>query len=571
MIKLLCLTLTIFVLGLGSTQAADADKILINGFIYTMNDAQPKANAVAIKNGKFIAVGSTEDIQKLAGKNTQIIDLKGRMAMPGLNDGHSHPTEGAIANLFSCKFEFTATQSDIAHTLKNCIKKNPEAVWVVGGRWDSSFFENNDIPSPRKWLDQYSGDKAVYFSDDSGHNGWANTKALQLIGLSKDTKDPKGGTIVRDKKTGEPNGLLLEEAQTTLERKLPDWTSTQYQAAVREMARIANSFGITGIKDAIARDPILKAYHAVDQAGELNIHVAAAISTPYGHREVPLDYERIVTLRDKFASKNVDTRFVKITNDGVPTVSRTAAMIDPYLPHEDFPEGFTGLLHVDEETLAKDVAELEKLGFTVKIHTAGDRSVRVALNAIEKAHKISGRSDLRHELAHAEFISPEDMPRFKTLNVVADLSPYLWHPSPIVQSIFDALGERAEKYFPIRDFIESGTPVLAGSDWPSAVASLNPWIGIEAMITRRDPNGKTKGALWPEQAINLEQALKIFTIDGAKALRLEAVSGSIQVGKNANIIVLSQNPFTIKPTDIADTRAEMTLFSGKVVHKEQAQ
>lgn len=566
MTKLICFVLGLIVSSLNFAFADDADKILINGYIYTMNEAQPEASAIAIQNGKITAVGSTEDIQKLAGKDTEVIDLKGRMAMPGLNDGHSHPTEGAIANLFSCKFEFTATQDDIAHTLKDCIKRNPKAVWIVGGRWDSSFFENNDIPSPREWLDQYSGDKAVYFSDDSGHNGWANTKALHIMGLTKDTKDPEGGTIVRDSKTGEPNGLLLEEAQTILERKLPDWTPAQYQAGVREMARIANGFGLTGIKDAIARDPILKAYHDVDQAGDLSIYVAAAISTPYGHREVPLDYDRIERLRDKFASKNVGTEFVKITNDGVPTVSRTAAMLAPYLPHKDFPEGFTGLLHVDEDTLANDVAELEKRGFTVKIHTAGDRSVRVALNAIEKAHKISGRSDLRHELAHAEFISAEDMPRFKSLNVVADLSPYLWHPSPIVQSIFDALGVRANEYFPIRDFLESGAPVLAGSDWPSAVASLNPWIGIEAMITRRDPSGKTDGALWPEQAITLKQTLKIFTIDGAKALRREAVTGSIQVGKNADIIVLSQNLFTIKPTEITDTIVEMTLFSGKIVH-----
>ena len=576
MIKLLinffksaCAALAIIVASLSFTSAGDsvnADIILINGFIYTMESDQPNAEAVAIRDGKIMAIGTSEDIRKLTHDKTQIIDLKGRMVMPGLNDGHSHPTEGAIANLFSCKFEFTARPKDIARILKDCVKRNPDSQWIIGGRWDSNFFENNDIPSPRKWLDQYSGDKAVYFSDDSGHNGWANTKALQLVGMTKDTKDPEGGTIIRDSKTGEPNGLLLEGAQTVMERQLPDWTEAQYQAGVREMVRIANSFGLTGIKDAIARDPILKAYHDVDQAGDLTIHVAATISTPYGHREVPLDYDRLEMLRDKFSSKHVDTRFVKITNDGVPTVSRTAAMLKPYVPHDHFPKDYKGLLHVNEDVLAADVAELEKRGFTVKIHTAGDRSVHVGLNAIEKAHKISGRSDLRHELAHAGFVSLEDLPRFKELNVVADLSPYIWHPSPIIQSVFDALGERAEEYWPIRDFIEAGTPVLAGSDWPAAVPSLNPWIGIEAMVTRRDPYGKTEGALWPEQAITLEQTLKIFTIEGAKALRLEAETGSIKVGKSADLIILRQNLFTIKSTDIADTIVDMTFFAGQVVH-----
>ncbi len=567
-LKLRALIAVIIIVNCYSAYAADrpgADKILYNGYIYTMEADQPTAEALAIKNGIIMAIGSSAHIRKLGDEQTEFFDLKGRMVMPGLNDGHSHPMEGALASLFSCKFEFTATAEDIARTLKSCIKKNPDALWIVGGRWDSSFFENNDISSPRQWLDQYSGDKAVYFSDDSGHNGWANSKALQLAGMTKDTQDPKGGTIVRDSE-GIPNGLLLEEAQTVMEKQLPDWSEEQYQAGAREMNRIANAFGITGIKEAIARDPILKAYHDVDQAGGISLHIAASISTVYGHREVPLDYKRLEDLRDRYASKNVDTRFVKITNDGVPTVSRTAAMLEPYLPHKDFPENFTGLIHVDQALMVKDLTELEKRGFTVKIHTAGDRAVKQALNAIEAARKNTGRFDLRHELAHAELVAPEDLPRFRQLNVVADLSPYIWHPSPIVQSIFDALGDRAEYIFPIRTFMETGTAVLAGSDWPSAVASLNPWVGIEAMITRRDPAGKTPGALWPEQAITLEQALRIFTIEGAKALRLEAETGSLKVGKLADLIVLNQNLFTIEPTDIAETVVEMTFFEGRIVH-----
>ncbi|WP_168190233.1 amidohydrolase [Luteithermobacter gelatinilyticus] len=545
-----------------------ADKILYNGQIYTMETDQPQVEAVAIRDGKFLALGATEEMQKLAGANTVLIDLKGRMALPGLNDGHSHPTDGAIADLFSCKFEFSATPKEIARSLTDCVKKNPESDWIIGGRWDSNFFENHDIASPREWLDQYSGDKAVYFSDDSGHNGWANTKALELVGITADTPDPTGGKIVRDPETGMPNGLLLEEAQTLMESRLPDWTDAQYQAAVREMVRLANRYGITGIKDANARDPILKAYQAVDQAGDLSLHVAASISTPYGHREVPLDYDRIETLRDQYASDHVDTRFVKIFDDGVPTASRTAAMLAPYLPHDHFPDDFRGLLHVDEATLAQDLTELEKRGFTVKIHTAGDRSVRVALNAIEKAHHATGRFDLRHELAHAGYIDPADIPRFRELNAVADLSPYLWHPSPIIQSVLDAVGERGKYYWPIRDLLAAGAPVLAGSDWPAAVPSLNPWIGIEAMVTRRDPYGKTPGALWPEQAISLDQALRIFTVEGAKALRRETLTGSIRVGKSADMIVLDRNLYAISPEDIAETTVEMTLFAGEVVHQQ---
>ncbi|MFC7050044.1 amidohydrolase [Emcibacter nanhaiensis] len=553
----------------GSTALAGeaADKIFFNGHIYTVEQEQPWAEAVAITDGRFVAVGTDAEIRKLAGKNTEMVDLEGRMAMPGLNDGHSHPTDGAIANLFSCKFEFTATPEEIAEILQECVRRNPDSDWIVGGRWDSNFFENYDIPSPREWLDQYSGGKAVYFSDDSGHNGWANSKALELVGMTKETPDPKGGTIVRDPATGEPSGVLLEEAQILMESQLPDWSGKQYRAAVIEMARIANGYGITGIKDANAREPILKAYHDVDQAGELNIRVAAAISTPYGHREVPLDYERISRLQKEYASDRVNTWFVKLFDDGVPTVSRTAAMLEPYIHDDHFPENYRGQLHLSEDVMTADVAELEKRGFTVKIHTAGDRSVQTALNAIERAHEISGRSDLRHELAHSEFISAEDLPRYKALNVVADLSPYLWHPSPIVQSIFDAVGEERSRknLWHIRDLLEAGAPVLAGSDWPAAVPSMDPWIAIEAMITRKDPYGKTPGVLGPDQAITLAQALHIFTVDGARALKLEKVSGSIAPGKSADLIVLNQNLFEIPAEDIAETKVEMVVLAGNTV------
>ena len=547
---------------------AAADTILFNGFVYTMELDQPTAEAVAIRAGKIIALGTSKEVRRRAGEKTQSIDLQGRMVMPGLIDGHCHPTKGAIANLLSCKFAFSATPEDIARSLTEHLEKNPEAEFIMGGRWGSNFFEVNDIPSPRHWLDQYSGYKAVYLRDDSGHNGWANTKTLQLVGVTKDTPDPEGGKIVRDSKTGEPNGLLLEEAKTFVEHRLPDWTAEQYQAGVLEMVRLAHSYGLTGIKDADASVPLLKAYRQVDQAGNLSLHVAAAISTPFGRRDTPLDYDLLETLRDEYASEHVHTRFVKIYEDGVPTTARTAAMLEPYMPHENFPDDFTGLLHVDEETLTKDLTELEKRGFTVKLHTAGDRAVQVSLNAIEKARAGSGRSDLRHELSHAGFVAASDIPRFRQLNAVADLSPYVWFPSPIIQSVLDAVGERGKRYWPNRDLLEAGAPVLAGSDWPAAVPSLDPWIGIEAMVTRRDPRGETPGVLWPEQAISLEQTLRIFTIEGAKALRLEAETGSLKVGKSADMIVLGHNLFEIDPNAITNTTVEMTLFAGKIVHQK---
>ncbi len=542
-----------------------ADTILLNGFVYTIEQSAPHAEALAISEGKLIAVGTSQEIRDHASSATEVIDLQGRMIMPGLVDGHCHPAKGAIANLFSCKFAFSATPAEIARAITERIERDPEIPCIMGGRWGSSFFEEHNIGSPRVWLDQISQGRAVYLRDDSGHNGWANSQALRLAGISRNSADPEGGKIIRDAQTGEPDGRLLEEADSYVRNRLPDWTPAQYRAGVLEMVRIANAYGITGVTDADASEPLLNAYRSVDLAGALTVYVAASITTPYGHRDTPLDYASIEVLRDKYASPHVDTRFAKIYEDGVPTSARTAAMLAPYLPHAEFAAGFSGMLHVDESTLTGDIAELERRGFTVKLHTAGDRSVRVALNAIEKAHAISGRSDLRHELAHAGFIAPSDIPRFKRLNVVADLSPYLWHPSPINCSIVSALGERGEHYWPIRDLLEAGAPLLTGSDWPAAVPSMDPWIGLEAMVTRRDPARETPGVLWAEQAINLEQALRIFTLDGARALRREAETGSLKVGKSADFIVLGQNLFRIAPEEIAATVVETTFFAGKRV------
>lgn len=545
-----------------------ADRILKNGKIYTLNPAQPWAEAVAIKDGKYLYVGTSSEVEAYLGENTKVDDLAGKMAMPGINDAHVHNTSGGIKTLFECNFPFTATPEDIAIRVAACVKNNPNAVWIRGGQWDSGFFDNYDIASPRRFLDTVSGNKAVLLSDDSGHNGWANSKALKLAGIDKSTPNPKDGTFVRDPKRGEPNGVLLEGAKQIVYASLPEWTDKQIQQGAQEAIRLANQFGVTGMKEANSKEQFLAAYKVLDQRGEFKVHMATSIETPYGHREQPLDYDKLDQLRKKYRSNNVHTNFVKIFTDGVPTTSRTAAMLHPYTLAEPGGEALSGMLHITPDLLKHDLIELDKRGFTVKIHTAGDRSVRVALDAIAATRQANGYSGLRHELAHAGYIDRSDIPRFAQLQAVADLSPYLWHPSPIINSVLDAVAApRGEEYWPIKSLLEANAPVLAGSDWPSAVASIDPWVGIEAMVTRKDPRAISQGSFWAEQAISLAEALKIYTLDGANALVLQDKTGSIEVGKYADLIVLNHNLFNIPAEKINQTQVEITLFAGDEVYR----
>lgn len=552
------------------------DLIVINGRISTMSDTGPaEVEAMAVSNGLIVAMGGADTISALAGPQTRVIDLGPRRnrVIPGLIDAHCHPVKGAIAGLFACKFGFSATPEDVEAALNTFFERFPDVDRVMGGRYGSDFMAKYaDVmqPSPRAWLDAKSKGRAVYLREDSGHNGWANSKALEVLGLSKDSPDPKGGKLVRDSTTGELTGILLEEADVAARLAWPDWSHAQYSEGVKEMMKIANAYGVTGVVDADANHGILKAYQAVDQQGEgLSLRVVASQTTPYGHREEPLDYGHHEEWRDMYASKRVDTRSVKIYEDGVPLDdSRSALLLEPYLPDPRFPENHCGSVHVPLNTLAKDVTELDKRGFTVKIHCCGDGSVRVALDAIEAARKANGNKELRHELSHAGLVSPQDLPRFAELNAVIDLSPYLWYPSPIVGNMGKCVGkERMDRYFPIKDYIAAKAPMEAGSDWPAGVASMDPWIALHAMVTRKDPTGKTEGALAADQAISVKEALDIFTRQGARALRKENETGSLEVGKSADFVVLDTDIFEVPGDRIGATKVEMTFFEGRLVYE----
>jgi predicted amidohydrolase YtcJ len=554
-----------------SVENGTADTILTNGKIYTANPDQPWAEAVAIKGGKFDFIGSSSEVKKFLGRQTEVIDLGGKMAMPGLYDSHVHPIYGGLKQ-FECVFPFSATPDEIAQAVSKHIEENPDAKWIVGGQWQSTFFDEYDIDSPRKWLDKICSDKPVMLKDDTGHNCWVNSKTLELAKIDKNSPEVKGGEIVRDPATGEPNGLLYESAMYAVMALMPDYTADQYLQAAQEAMKIANRYGIVGLKEASTSLQGLKAYKAVDDAGKISVHLSIQLPIFFAlNKDLTLNPKTFARMKDKYGGKHIHTDFAKIFMDGVPTGSRTAAMLEDYLPAHEGAETHSGKLHYSPEVLAKLMTQLDKLGYTIKVHTAGDRAVRVTLDAIEHARKANGNSGLRHELAHAGFIDDKDLSRFAALNAVADVSPYIWFPSPIMDSVVGAIGERGQRYWPIKTLLDSGAQVIAGSDWPAAVPDMNPWGGLEAMVSRKHPEGEYPGVYWGEEAITLEQTLHIFTLSGAKASKIDKIAGSIETGKFADMIVLNQNLFEIPVERISETKVEMTWFEGKLVYKRELQ
>ncbi len=562
----LCVSVFGIAAGMSAEARTVADLVITDGKIYTVDQRNPWVEAVAIKDGKYIAVGSEKVIKKYIGKSTEVVDLNGQMAMPGINDAHAHPMWGGVAELYSCNFSFTASPEEVASKIKSCADETPGEEWIRGGQWSSDFFEVNNIKSPRKFLDAVSGGHPVMLNDDSLHNGWMNSKGLKLAGIDANTKDPSGGKVVREPGSQEPNGILLESASVMAQAVVPKLTREQYVDAAKYVFHKLNSLGVTGVKDALAADEDLQAYKDLDDEGGLTLHVAAAIYGSFGGREIPLDVPSLVEKRERYKSPGVNDNFVKIGLDGVPTPARTALMLDPYLPDKEHGDHYRGKSHVTESLLTRDLIALDKAGFGVKIHTAGDGSVQMALDAVENTRKANGDSGIHYEFAHAGYVGDEDMDRFRELDVYPDFCPYLWYPSSIIDAIYLAVdNERAEHYFPTKSFLEKGVFVITGTDWPAAVPSPDPWKGIEGLVTRKDPYGKREGVLWPEQAVDLATAIQLFTLNSAAAFDLTDETGSVSVGKWADLIVLNQNIFEVPIEDVSETRVQKTFFEGNMV------
>ncbi len=537
------------------------DLILTDARICTMDPARPFAQALALAGGRILAVGTAADVEALAGPGTRILRLHGKAVMPGLIDSHTHGLWGACRDLFEVFPGLGAPLQAVLDGVAAKAAATPPGEWIVGGPWRP--FDRAALgPRPCELLDRIAPDHPVALKDVSQHNLWVNSAALRLAGIGPATPEVPGGAIERDA-AGAPTGILIETAGSLVQPFLQP-TAAQLAQAVGHMAGYFHALGLTGFKEPMAFAPELTAYAEADRAGRLRLHTGAHLTrfSPFSSDWVPL--EALQALRREFRSPHLHTGFAKLFLDGVP-IARTAAFCAPY-PGQAGPHDPEAMLLIAPDRLAEELVMLDAAGFTVKMHAVGDRAIQVGLDAIAAARAANGNSGLRHEIAHSNFIRPEDLPRFAALDAVPEVSPKLWYPNPVTPGQRQVLGDaRAESCHPVRALLDAGAAVIYGSDWPAAAPDADPWTGLAGMITRTDPTGVHPGSLGAGQAVPLERALPVFTTHAARALRLEGVTGALTPGASADLLVLERPLEALSAPEIGATRPLATLFEGEVV------
>lgn len=547
---------------------AVADAVLTNGRIMTVSPEMDWAQAVAIKDGRILAVGSDDEIAPYIGDTTRVDDLGGKFAMPGFVDQHVHTYFAGEEIEFGCRIEDTFTYDEVLAKISVCADETPEGEWVRGGAWGSPLLPQFSKEAALAALDKASKGRPLILRDDSAHNVIVNSAALAIIGYDDTTPNPDKGEIVRDQASGKITGLLFESAARAAHKATPARDIEDDAKALASGVDVLNRVGVTSFLDAAAPPRVARAYNFLDTAGGL--HARAAIAMSEGVLTVYADepLEALVEGRGQFKSANVFPDYVKFFLDGVPP-TYTSKFIEPYAPTKKLGDHFYGETYYAPEDLARLVTKFDASGATIKIHAAADGSVREALDAFEAARKANGDSGLPHQIAHAGYVHPDDRKRFGELHVIVDACPTLWFPQPIITAIEWAIGhDRTFQYWPFRDIIDQGGTIALGSDWP-VLPTPDPLIGLEGMVTRRNPTTDAPEALWPEQAITLEEAVRTATINGAKALNMEAETGSIEVGKSADIIILDENLFEIPADKISDAKIVETIFRGNTVYKQQ--
>ena len=559
--KLLLLAVSLLLLTIfTSPQRAQspADVVFRNGNVYTANDRAPRAQAIAVKGDRIVFVGSNEAAQKFVGTNTRVVDLKGNTVLPGFTDSHQH-LSGVGQREMTLNLEGTSSLDDLLAKLKARVDQAKPGEWVTGRGWIETHWQPPVFPT--RWdLDKVSSNNPVILGRADGHGAVANSAALKLAGVDKNTPNPFGGEISKDKQSGEPNGMLLDAAQGLVRRRVPPTSPEEAERAVVLGVKRDIALGWTQIQDAGGSYDDIAIFKKLYAAGTIKLRIYKAVYGPGPNANRLLNEgPTIGAFENRF-----NVRTIKVISDGA-LGSRGAALLSPY---SDAPDT-SGFLTVKAEELRPMLVEALRMGIQVETHAIGDRANRFILDEYETAFKAVPPAERkiaepRWRVEHAQIVNPADIPRFAKLGVIPSMQP-----SHAIGDLFFApsrLGlERLAGAYAWESFIKSGVVVPGGSDAP--VERGEPMIEFYAAVARKDQKGFSSAGWHPEEAVTRAQALKMFTIWPAYAAFEEKLRGSIETGKLADLTILSADIMTIPELDILKTRCVMTVINGEIVYE----
>ena len=539
-----------------------ADRVFLNGQVYTVDENRSWAEAIAIKDGRIVYVGDNAGASRRIGDTTGVTDLRRQMMLPGFHDSHIHIMIGVMADQ-ECSLLRLETPEDVAARLEECttLAGIGDDGWILGGGWGEWLWP--DANPHKGLLDRLFPDRPVYLESSFGHAAWVNSRAMETAGLDAETENPSAGVIERDPETGEPSGTLRDAAMLLVKDKLPPMTLKQRTDRVRAGMALAHSVGITAVIEPGLDGDLIQPIVKLADGGELDMRVRASLS-PINWQPGVFDEGVFEFLdgREQWRRENLDVDSVKIYMDGVIEYG-TSPLLEPYA---DEHYG-SGDFFYTQDQVDRYMARFDAMGLQVHVHAIGDAAIRRALNGFEYMRGANGMSDNRHQIVHLQLIHEDDRPRFGELDVAAVFQPLWAYPDPAALELdVPMLGrERTWQMYPIASVQEAGGRIVGGSDY--FVTDLNPLHAIEVAVTRQDPYSNDGPVLNEDERVDLRTMIDAYTINGAYQMGLEHEQGSIEVGKRADLIVLDRNLFELSAAEINEAKVTMTIFDGRTVYE----
>ncbi len=530
-----------------------ASLILKNAKVWTVDETHPQAQAVAVLWDRVLKVGTNDDMEALAGPDTRVLDLGGRLVLPGFNDAHVHFTIGGLS-LLGVKLRNAASPEEFKRRIGEFARTLPRGEWILGGDWDHELWPGAPLPT-RQWIDAVTPDNPVFVNRLDGHMGLANSRALELAGVNRSTRNPDGGAIVRDT-AGEPTGILKDAAASLVERFIPPPAPEVLRRAILAALAEARRVGVTSVQDLPSASEVA-AYQALQQSGELTLRITCRYPLPAYRQQADAG------LRAGFGSPWLRIGGVKGFADG--SLGSTTALF--FTPYMDSPSssGLPAPMMFPEGNMKKMVTAADAAHLQVVVHAIGDKANNIMLNIFEEVQKENPRWDRRFRIEHAQHLQASDIPRFAKLGVIASVQPY--HAIDDGRWAEKRVGkERLKGIYAFRSLIDAGARLAFGSDW--SVAPMSPLLGIYAAVTRRTLDGKNPRGWIPEQKITVPEAIKAYTQDSAYGEFQEDIKGTITPGKLADFVVLSEDILAIPPDQIEKTEVICTIAGGKIVFEK---